>query len=88
MRQIDNPSPEPENVYSPGVCEHFEDGPVDVLQETLRVLRVGGIAVVSTPCFNRWLQRRTAALASAGAPPGATFYQYAFAPSGMASPIA
>jgi hypothetical protein len=47
------------------------------------VLRLGGIAVVSTPCFNRWLQRRTASLACAEAPPRAAFTS-AFAPSGMA----
>ena len=41
-------------VYSPGVCEHFEEGPEDTLRETHRVLRSGGFAVVSTPCLNRF----------------------------------
>ena len=45
-------------IYSPGVCEHFREGPNGVLTETRRVLRRGGIAVVSSPCFNEWLQRR------------------------------
>ncbi|MCK9878967.1 class I SAM-dependent methyltransferase [Frankia sp. Ag45/Mut15] len=43
-------------VYSPGVCEHFETGPGEVLRETFRVLRPGGIALVSTPCFSPLLR--------------------------------
>jgi 2-polyprenyl-3-methyl-5-hydroxy-6-metoxy-1,4-benzoquinol methylase len=71
-------------VYSPGVCEHFEAGPGTVLEETRRVLRPGGIAIVSTPCFNSWLQRRASRLTDRAASPGAEFYQYAFTPGGMA----
>jgi SAM-dependent methyltransferase len=85
VRSLPFPDRSFDSVYSPGVCEHFEDGPVPVLEETRRVLRVGGIAVVSTPCFNRWLQRRTASLAAVAAPPRAAFYEYAFAPAGMAT---
>jgi SAM-dependent methyltransferase len=84
VRRLPYPDHTFDSVYSPGVCEHFEDGPADVLQETRRVLRVGGIAVVSSPCFNEWLQRRTASLAADEAPPRAAFHEYAFAPSGMA----
>ncbi len=68
-------------VYSPGVCEHFEDGPTPILRETLRILRPGGIALVSTPCFNRWLQDRPELFANAT--PDGEFYQYAFTPGGM-----
>ena len=68
-------------VYSPGVCEHFEEGPARILAEMRRVLRPGGIGVVSTPCFNRWLQVRAAKF-SAREPLG-KFYQYAFTPDGM-----
>ena len=75
-----------DSVYSPGVCEHFEDGPRAVLQETRRVLRVGGIAVVSSPCFNVWLQQRTSRLVSAEPPEDAGFHEYAFAPAGMTKP--
>jgi SAM-dependent methyltransferase len=74
-------------VYSPGVCEHFEEGPVGVLVEARRVLRSGGIAVISTPCFNRWLEGRAARF-PADRGPDATFYQYAFTPSGMAALLA
>lgn len=72
-------------VYSPGVCEHFEEGPVAVLAETRRVLRPGGIAVISTPCFNEWLQRRAWQLTTDARPTGAEFYQYAFTADGMAN---
>jgi SAM-dependent methyltransferase len=72
-------------VYSPGVCEHFEEGPTTVLAETHRVLRTNGIAVISTPCFNSWLQRHAAELtADAAETGGAPFYQYAFTPEGLA----
>lgn len=72
-------------VYSPGVCEHFEEGPVQILEETRRVLRPGGTAVISTPCFNRWLQARPDLFAGCAEPPGGAgeFYQYAFSPDGM-----
>lgn len=71
-------------IYSPGVCEHFEEGPAEVLLETHRVLRPGGIAVVSTPCFNDWLRRHAPATAGKHVPDGLEFYQYAFTPDGMA----
>lgn len=70
-------------VYSPGVCEHFEDGPDPILGETLRVLRPGGVAVVSTPCLNPLRRRlwdgRTGSATQAG-----PFYQFLFTPDGMA----
>jgi SAM-dependent methyltransferase len=72
-------------IYSPGVCEHFSEGPTHILTETRRVLRHGGIAVVSTPCFNDWLQRRASAFgAAAQAVDESTFHEYAFTPDGMA----
>ncbi|HEY7287840.1 MAG TPA: class I SAM-dependent methyltransferase [Vicinamibacterales bacterium] len=72
-------------VYSPGVCEHFEDGPEPVLAETHRVLRPGGLAVVSTPCFNSWLARRASSFGSVSHAPGSEFYEYAFTPEGLTS---
>ena len=75
-------------IYSPGVCEHFIDGPVEVLEETRRVLKPGGVAVISTPCFNQWLQRRTGRLINRTAPlDESAFYEYAFTVDGMAGAL-
>jgi SAM-dependent methyltransferase len=72
-------------LYSPGVCEHFEDGPAEVLAEARRVLQPDGIAVISTPCFNRWLERRLSTHAAVPGPERGAFFEYAFTPSGMAA---
>jgi SAM-dependent methyltransferase len=40
-------------VLSLGVVEHFPDGPAAPLLEIARVLRPGGIAVITVPCLNR-----------------------------------
>jgi len=34
-----------------GVIEHFEGGPQDVLKEAYRILRPGGVAIISTPAL-------------------------------------
>jgi SAM-dependent methyltransferase len=61
-------------VYSPGVCEHFADGPDAVLADAFRVLRRGGLAFVSTPYLNALRRRRWASR------PGGdgAFHQYVF----------
>lgn len=41
-----------------GVVEHFEDGPKQALQEAWRVLKPGGMALVSVPFFNREKENR------------------------------
>jgi len=69
-------------VYSPGVVEHFEEGPEEILEETRRILRPGGITIISTPCFNPWMQRHPDRFASTSKPVG-DFYQYAFSQDGM-----
>lgn len=63
-------------VFSPGVCEHFSEGPEDVLAGAFRVLRPGGVALVSAPYFNPLRQH----LARHGrfADGDGDFYQYAF----------
>jgi ubiquinone/menaquinone biosynthesis C-methylase UbiE len=83
VRHLHFPDNTFDSIYSPGVCEHFEEGPVEVLKEIRRVLRQGGVAVVTAPCFNPWLQQRAADLTSTCAPAGAVFYEYAFTPEGM-----
>lgn len=87
-RKLEFPNDTFDAVYSPGVCEHFEEGPIAVLSETRRVLRKGGIAIVSTPCFNVWLQRRADGVTGGGEPGDLEFYQYAFTPDGMAALLA
>lgn len=72
-----------DTVYSPGVCEHFIEGPITVLSETHRILRRGGVAIVSTPCFNRWQQRHVGRVTSGGRGADREFYQYAFTPDGL-----
>jgi SAM-dependent methyltransferase len=71
-------------VYSPGVCEHFEEGPEQILAETKRILRPGGTAFVTTPCFNRWMQARPHRFTATRKPAG-EFYQYAFSPEGLST---
>jgi SAM-dependent methyltransferase len=72
-------------IYLPGVCEHFEEGPTAVLDEARRVLRRGGVAIISTPCFNGWLQRHRPAPPQPGGTAEFSFYEYAFTPSGLSA---
>lgn len=69
-------------VYSPGVCEHFEEGPEQILAETRRILRPGGVAVISTPHLNDWLAARPHLFAAPGDVTG-DFHQYGFSAGGM-----
>jgi SAM-dependent methyltransferase len=85
VRNLEFPGGSFDTVYSPGVCEHFDEGPVRVLLETRRILRSGGIAVVSTPCYNTWLQRHPEDVSARSHVAGTEFYQYAFTPDGMAT---
>ena len=82
VRALDVPDEAYDAVYSPGVCEHFEEGPEAVLEEAHRVCRRRGIVLVSTPCFNR-LRRWLARGGAFAEPPHGHFYQYAFSPREM-----
>ena len=84
VRRLPFPDTSFDAVYSPGVCEHFVEGPIEILQETRRVLKRGGIAVISTPCFNHWLQRRASQFAGPRGVDESTFHEYAFTPAGLA----
>jgi len=85
VRRLQFPDDTFDAIYSPGVWEPFGEGPTEVLEESRRVLKRGGIAVVSTPCFNEWLQRRAVQLASAGSVEESAFHEYAFTTDGMAA---
>ena len=68
-----------------GVAEHFPDGPHALLREAARVLREGGVMVISVPWLSplrRWQRWRPA-----GAPEGAVFYQYFFTRSEMTAAV-
>ena len=68
-----------------GVAEHFEDGPGRVLREAARVLRDGGVMVISVP----WLSplRRLQRVRPAAPPAGAAFYQYFFTRDEMVAAV-
>jgi hypothetical protein len=68
-----------------GVAEHFEDGPHALLREAARVLRDGGVMVISVP----WVSplRRLPRWRPAGPPPGAAFYQYFFTRDEMVAAV-
>lgn len=58
-------APFPENsfdaIISLGVVEHFPEGPERALRDMRRVLKPGGIAIITVPCLNavRRFKRRT-----------------------------
>ena len=77
---IDVPDGTYAGYISIGVVEHLPAGPQPFLFEALRILRPGGIAIITVPQFNR-LRRARARLGAYRAPvDGLEFYQYAFAP--------
>jgi len=71
-------------VYSPGVCEHFEEGPDAVLLDAYRILRPRGLLFVSTPYLNPLRQHRWGK--DDGQPEG-DFYQYLFTQPGMTATL-
>lgn len=50
--------PFPDNCFtgmiSIGVVEHFKPGPYKPLEDMLRVLKPGGVALITVPCLNHW----------------------------------
>lgn len=75
-----------------GVVEHFEEGPQKALAEAHRILRPGGVAIITTPSFNplqAYFRVRRRAIDAArrllgrSAPPR-SFFQYWYAPARLA----
>jgi SAM-dependent methyltransferase len=48
-------------IISLGVVEHFPDGPNKPLSDMFRILKVGGVAIITVPCLNsvRRFKRKT-----------------------------
>jgi SAM-dependent methyltransferase len=69
-------------LYSPGVCEHFREGPEDCIIEARRLIKKGGILAVSTPCLND-LHRALIRSGRLREPAVGEFYQYGFSIDGM-----
>jgi SAM-dependent methyltransferase len=61
-----------------GVVEHRGEGPGIFLNEAWRVLKHGGVALVSVPCFNPLRRFKARLRLYRGAAEGLQFYQYAF----------
>ncbi len=61
-----------------GVVEHFREGPQAALAEAFRVIKSGGVGVISVP-VNNPLRSRFAFDDESKVPQGFRFYQYAFA---------
>jgi len=61
-----------------GVVEHIEEGPRNALREVYRVLRPGGVALVSVPYENLWRRKIAAQTEECARDLGLAFYQYYF----------
>jgi SAM-dependent methyltransferase len=64
---------------SMGVVEHFEEGPGQALREAARVLKAGGVALVSVPFFNARRHAIPIVDRSQAKASGLSFHQYFFA---------
>lgn len=61
-----------------GIVAHQESGPEAILQEAARVVKPGGIAIVSVPYFNSLRKMKAVMGAYRRKCAGMEFYQYAF----------
>ena len=78
VTQLDEPDGAFAGYISLGVMEHRQAGPEPFLQEAFRLLRPGGVALISVPSMHP-LRRIKAKLGGYSAEPnGREFYQYAY----------
>lgn len=78
VTRLDVPDGYYSGYISIGVVEHLRDGPGPILREACRVLKPGGVALISVPHFNA-VRRAKARLGCYQGPREAgEFYQYAF----------
>ncbi len=78
VTQLDVPDGHYGGYISIGVVEHRREGPEPFLSEALRVLRSGGIAVITVPYLNSLRRLKARWGCYRGASHGLPFYQYAF----------
>lgn len=78
VTQLDVPDSYYSGYISLGVVEHRQKGPDPFLQEAYRVLRPGGVALVSVPYLHPLRRLKTHLRLYRGQPEGLEFYQYAF----------
>lgn len=64
-----------------GVAEHFPDGPHPLLKECCRVLRPGGVALLSVPYLNPLRRKQSLIDEQEAQIRGLEFYQYYFMPN-------
>ncbi|MBL8669505.1 MAG: methyltransferase domain-containing protein [Alphaproteobacteria bacterium] len=78
-------------VISWGVFEHFEEGPLRCLAESFRILRPGGLLLISVP-YDNWRQsfsaQRDTRVAAPPGPEGLRFYQWRFTRGELRTEIA
>jgi SAM-dependent methyltransferase len=85
VTRLDVPDGHYDGYISLGVVEHRQDGPEPFLQEACRVLRAGGVALISVPYFH-YLRRLKARLGLyRGRSDDLGFYQYVFTGAELAS---
>jgi SAM-dependent methyltransferase len=65
-------------IISIGVVEHRQEGPEPFLNEKQRIMRPGGVLLISVPYFNPLRQWRAEKGAYQGDVSGYEFYQYAY----------
>jgi SAM-dependent methyltransferase len=82
VRDLDLPDSALDAYISLGVVEHFRLGPDQILREAHRVLRAGGLLLVSVPYFSpalrRWAARAVPPIISDSAGEEDHFFQYYF----------